>query len=527
MKNKSNKTINICKAACGSGKTEMLVSNINEMLDKANILISVPTIELSISIKDRIKSKHPKISVSNLNSKTIIDSDTPTHITAQAKIDSLPERAFDRNQIIIVTNQTLSKLNISSHSNWIVVIDEVPNLIEFYDFTFKPFEASLIEKYIEVNDGEVIEMNLKKNQFNELTSKSTDGILSKSAKNLLILIKKSLSSGEPVFHSINSNEKHCYHSIQFNKAVLDIFHNSLETHILCANINASMSDIALRHHNFVYNKSYLTPLTNKHKNTDLVNIYPLLKKGKSFSKSFVNKKDKDDDLILNSLLNNTKKILKEDFIYVINNWAIDDSKFKSLESKELNIQRIKYDLRGNNDFRSISKIAFIASAKPNPLQSNNISRLSEITGFTREYCLSAWDISYAYEMAYQAAARTCVRTKNNTKEVIIVVPDYNFVKYIKEQFLNAKVNEAYAVDFETLDLRKNSDSKKNIIKNLISEGYNCEQVQQQQKISSKTFYKYREELILEDIKKGYNDDKIREQYKGIQKGFIKKLRLMP
>lgn len=524
MEDKKNKVIHLCEAACGSGKTEMLVSNIDEILKKANVLISVPTIELCDSIRSRIKAIKPRVSVSILNSKTIIDSGVPTHITVQNKISSLPEKAFDPNKVIIITNQTLSKIDADLLGNWIVIIDEVPNLIDFRAFTFKPFEARLIEEFIKIKDGKVRSLDLNNDQLNELTSRTDDGVLSESAKHLLILIKQSLSTNEPVFYFVNSNDNHCYHSIQFKKAMLDIFSNSLESHILCANIKDSMSDLVLKHHGFYYEKSYLTPTANKHKNTNLITIYPLLKEDKAFSRTLANKKDTNDNFVLNLLLGNVKKILKQDFIYVVNKWAIDNHKFHSLESEELNIKRINYDQRGNNDFRLISKVAFVASARPNLLQSKNIDRLSEITGFTRKSCLLAWNISNAYEMAYQTAARTCLRIKDNTEEVKIVVPDYRFVEYIKEQFLNAKVSKKFIANFDTPDDRANSDEEEKFIKKLISKGYKYSEVNEKRNLSSKTFTKYRKELILVDIGKGYSNSLIKEKYNGVQLNLINKLR---
>jgi hypothetical protein len=136
------KPVYICSAPMGSGKTQAFIDNLD---GHKNYLLAVPKIDLADSIVGRIK--------------TGTDIDVEAIHSADWNYGSVGDRAETaltegrEGSVVIITQQTLLNINAEYLSDWIVVLDEVPNINNCASIQvgYGIFE-DLFSQYIEIDD---------------------------------------------------------------------------------------------------------------------------------------------------------------------------------------------------------------------------------------------------------------------------------------------------------------------------------------------------------------------------------------
>lgn len=352
MDKKSEPVLHTCLAAPGLGKTESFLSRLGGMIieEEKHVLLALPTMKLSDDIKNRCKKMYGDNFKPN-----VINSESHPNVTRALKtILEFRERRF-----VICTHEALHRLDAEYLDGWILVFDELPNVLALGDANFKEAERDRIEKYTDENKhGKLsIKSGLKTELQERIATAKKGNNESALGKEELAIFEALLDTVDVYVDKPDKHDKRAYRIIKIHDYSSHIKRAS-ECHLMCANLDDMIFEAFLNIWDIKTETSYLTPQTTTYSNTDRITIYPQLE-GRKFTKGLALREYKDGKLgkkldyhkpkdyqVIDEMLGRTFKTLaNRKRLLFTNKYA----NFTQLKTPEQWIE-CKYDSRGLNSF---------------------------------------------------------------------------------------------------------------------------------------------------------------------------------
>lgn len=421
-----NKVIHTAVSAPGAGKTQALISQIPSLLSAGrSIALALPTLDLTDSFVSRLPAGLPY---------RVINSTTCDHVGTELTA-VLKKKA---NHLIITTHQSVLAVRPNLLQGWMLVIDELPPVVDFPAYPFEPSElAQLLVNAVErdgrlhIRDGcaDAIETSLATFKAVSAGAERTSMLSKDGAR-----IYECLKDGHPVFiDSEIPNGNRYVRSIVESKC-WDTFAAAEEVHVLAASVIGSQFDDFAQVHGVTYARSDFTPAFDGY--TSAVKIYPVMPKGRNYSKSAVTMTAHDgstteqqkqgEPLVIDDIL---KAALQRSIgtpLLFSNNWA----SFRWLPKGTVN--RCSIDSRGLNEYQGETDAILLFGGNPSPSDQLALEFLT--TKYGRVF-RQGFIVTRFLEPSLQAATRTAVRDKDNTKPIQLFVQDGRVAEYLLSTYM--------------------------------------------------------------------------------------------
>lgn len=472
-------TLYLSIAAPGKGKTKSLIDNLPLLLkSNGKVLIALPTIDLSSSIKERISSTFPEYE----KKVAIINTDEIEGASVTLALESKLRDTFF--SIVICTHKALVQVDSSLLARWTVVLDEVPRCINYWGAKLKQWDQARITEFADIVDSRLrIRKRMKTclmEQLQTYMANDSDSTLSDTEKALYEALLNDIPVIAKDSEDSTGKRLYCYVDIlPFDKIIL----SAKETHLLCANFKGSEFEGLCNFWNIDRRKSYLTPIDSKYSNSRRVTIYPLLgtidesigEREVRFSRYIAHKIIEEGILydkgtgkkggnLITHLLKKVKDHVGDSELLLIKNSKQD---FKRSLLK--NVKVLPVDTRGLNEYSESQNCLILFAYNYQPYQDEFLfPYMEEISGITAEEWKQRYSISNTYEMALQAVTRTNIREDGNSNlPVKIYVPDWHHVRYLKKTLVHAQIDTSLIYQpvtaIKTDDKRRIPDWQRDII----------------------------------------------------------------
>lgn len=418
------KPIYTAVAAPGAGKTETLLSKLPALFEAGmRVILAVPTLILSDEISQRAAD-------AGITSRTI------DHRSAGIVITELNMALTGKtDSFIVCTQESIRQVRHNLLHDWVLVVDELPQVVDYPDYPLKPVELQRVLDFTEERDGQLWlkegDEELVQDQVstNRASARGTGcSTLGPSAANIFRL----LLSGVDVF--IDKEQENKIRHIRAVEEYTDwweIFSAASEAHVLAANVQGSEFDLFAKVHGFRFKPSIFTPKPGLY--TSFTTIYPIIRKGQVFSKRKMLNQCEDKrliDLVLEKVLAHTTSIP----LLSANKWAGFESHAK--------VRYVDKDCRGVNRHSDATEAILLFGGNPSPSEKEGLKYLNTKYGENFE---EAFITNRLLEPSLQVATRTAVRCRNNSDEINLYVQDERVVNYLlSTYFQHAKVDWALA-----------------------------------------------------------------------------------
>jgi len=413
-----NKVIHTAVSAPGAGKTQSLISQIPSLLSAGrSIVLALPTIMLTDSFTSRIPAGVPY---------RVVNSTTCDHV-GSALQSALGQKSVP---FVITTHQSIFTLEPSLLSGWLLVIDELPPVVDFPAFPFEPSELAQLLINAEEHDGrlyirdgciEAIETSLE--TFKAVSAGATrTSMLSKEGAH----IYECLKDGHPVFIDSEMANGNRYVRSVVESSCWSTFAAAEEVHILAANVDGSLFDAFAQVHEFTLARSVFTPEFEGY--TSEITIYPVMPMGRIYSKTAVTLAQASTDqqmhgehLVIDVILKTALQQTTGTPLLFNNKWA----SFRWLPKEA--VHRCSIDSRGLNEYQGETDAILLFGGNPSPSDEQGLEFLAEKYG--RDF-RQGFIVSRLLEPSLQAATRTAVRDRCNTKPIQLIVQDGRVANYL-------------------------------------------------------------------------------------------------
>lgn len=458
-----NKVIHTAVSAPGAGKTQALISQIPSLLSAGrSIALALPTLDLTDSFVSRLPAGLPY---------RVINSTTCDHVGTELTA-ALKKKA---NHLIITTHQSVFAVRPSLLQGWMLVIDELPPVVDFPAYPFEPSElAQLFVNAVE-RDGR---LHIRDGCAGAIeTSLATFKAVSAGADRTSMLSKdgariyECLKDGHPVFidSEIPNGNRYVRSVVESN--CWDTFAAAEEVHVLAASVIGSQFDDFAQVHGVTYARSDFTPAFDGY--TSAVTIYPVMPKGRNYSKSAVTMTAHDgstteqqkqgEPLVIDDIL---KAALQRSIgtpLLFSNNWA----SFRWLPKGT--VYRCSIDSRGLNEYQGETDAILLFGGNPSPSDQLALEFLT--TKYGRVF-RQGFIVTRFLEPSLQAATRTAVRDRSNTKPIQLFVQDGRVAEYLVSSYIpHAVIDWSLSETIPVLkDRRTTEDPRKLQVFELFAQG---------------------------------------------------------
>lgn len=174
------------------------------------------------------------------------------------------------------------------------------------------------------------------------------------------------------------------------------------------------------------------------------------------------------------ILNRTRRVLRDEFIYTSNNDEQYSNGFYYASHADDVLEggeRVSMASYGLNHYQHLHKAAFLGCA--------NLDKTT--IGHWRKYCdLNGWDWreleekrqpALNYEKVYQFVSRCSVRVRGNNNKQVYIVPDVGCAEYLKQHYFPDAVIKPEMIKTERKKRNASKgDDKFNLVKSLVDQG---------------------------------------------------------
>lgn len=455
--------IQIAQADCGTGKTDKLAKEMPILLEKGCVLIASPTKKLCMQIKERILNHNNEpIEIDVITGDTIPKNSFVKVIASKKILETNKTNILDRplhrpdNKVVIITQKAFMGLDPDNFHDWVIVLDELPDLVEMESWSFNKTEMELtISNMIQCDEDKVAHLKITKSQADTIISDSGKALGDK----LKEMLKRAAERGSAVKmfnREDNVDNGATFHYVGFQENVRQSFLNASEVHILTATYENTLTDKTIQFWQFQAVESYLRPENPHHSHTDRISIYYLLPDSKKFSTTRGQESySKNGKTVAHELIQKARGLLVDDYIYCSIKWMNKDE-YRPIMRQAKNVLEADSDSRGDNSFLPFTKGMFFRHCNPDPKMNANFRELEAITSIPESEWRNAWDITNTYEPVYQLSARTAIRKNEPGGLIEIIVPDIYQANYLKSKYPEATIEEGYEIELpEKVDNRKN------------------------------------------------------------------------
>ncbi|TKK42149.1 hypothetical protein PflCFBP13517_06395 [Pseudomonas fluorescens] len=421
-----NKVIHTAISAPGAGKTQAFITQIPSLLSTGrSIVLALPTLNLTDSFVSRLPVGL---------SYCVINSTTCDYVGSELTA-ALKKKASN---LIITTHQSIFAVRPNLLWGWMLVIDELPPVVDFPAFPFEPSELTQLFVNAVEQDGR---LHIRDGCAGALeTSLATFKAVSAGAEGTSMLSKEGariyecLKDGHPVFidSPIHNGNRYVRAVVEFS--CWDTFAAADEVHVLAANVIGSQFDDFAQVHGVTYVRSDFTPKFVGY--TSAVTIYPVMRKGRNYSKTAVtmtahgdsatNQQKQGEPLVIDEIL---KEILPRAMgtpLLFNSNWA----NFRWLPKGV--VHRCSVDSRGLNEYQGETDAILLFGGNPSPSDQLALEFLAAKYG--REF-RQGFIVSRLLEPSLQAVTRTAVRDRSNTKPIQLFVQDGRVAEYLVSTYM--------------------------------------------------------------------------------------------
>lgn len=460
----------------GAGKTEALLNQLPLFFDAGKrIVLTLPTLALINDVEKRA-------------SKAGIHSYVIDHQAGESVIQKL-ELALQekRESFIICTQEALRRVKAIRLQGWILVIDELPTVVAYPDYALKPAELSRVLDYVEENEGRLwIKDECAASVRDQIDTNRADSMgvacstLGASAANIfrLLLADIRVSIDEPQANGVRH-----VRAVEEFQDWWEILGYASETHVLAANLAGSEFELFAIVHGFTFKKSELTPEQSEY--TSPVRIYPIMPKGRIFSKQAMQTAHGDKRLI-DVVLSMTLERTRSKPLLLANKWA----GFQHLSQ----VQYVRKDCRGLNDFDAATEIILLFGGNPSPSDLKGLEHLQEKYGTS---FMEAFITTRLLEPSLQAVTRTAIRRSDNTNPIHLYVQDERVAQYLLDTYFpNAVIDWSLSEEIPVKpDGRKREHPQYAEVLQQLSDGVPIKVIARNHKVTAKTIRRWREALI--------------------------------
>ena len=247
-------------------------------------------------------------------------------------------------------------------------------------------------------------------------------------------IYECLKDGHPVFidSEIPNGNRYVRSVVESN--CWDTFAAAEEVYVLAASVTGSQLDDFAQVHGVTYARSDFTPAFDGY--TSAVTIYPVMPKGRNYSKSAVTMTAHDgstteqqkqgEPLVIDDILKATLQRSIGTPLLFSNNWA----SFRWLPKGT--VYRCSIDSRGLNEYQGETDAILLFGGNPSPSDQLALEFLS--TKYGREF-QQGFLVTRLLEPSLQAVTRTAVRDRSNTKPMQLFVQDGRVADYLVSSYM--------------------------------------------------------------------------------------------
>lgn len=451
----TNKIIYTAIAAPGAGKTQSVIDKIPAYIETGRkIIMAIPTLNLSkdLMISMFKANLKPRIINSQLNA---IKQDK-TSVTRL--ITEILKKGND--DLIIITHDGLRRIDPNLLQGYMLIIDEVPEIMDINHFTLNREEA---EPVFAVTDNVNNQLQIKSDQITEIKDRVNTykaSIVGNGSSSTLSALEHKIYDAiltKNIVHIDTDGEGKTNFHIIVEKSVFPQIDQARETHILAANIEGGIFDIFAQKLGYQYKKSMFTPEPTAYSCDTF--IYPMLSGSWSKRKVLVDeqgtqnhahtgKNDQVMDRVFQLAIQNTPE---EKFLVIQNSWAKFSENYRpSVQPEKTKIDFIPMDCRGLNCFQDSTAALLLFSGNPSPNDKKSLKILGDKHGISLKNLIDAWIVKNKYEASLQAVTRTKIRSKGNTKSVYFYVQDIDVADYLKRTYMtNAIIDDRLALTINT------------------------------------------------------------------------------
>lgn len=421
-----NKVIHTAVSAPGAGKTQAFITKIPALLSAGHsIVLALPTLDLTDSFVSRLPAGVPY---------RVINSTTCDHVGSELKA-ALKKKD---SHLIITTHQSIFAVPPNLLWGWMLVIDELPSVVDFPAFPFEPSELAQLFVNAMEQDGRLY---IREGCAGAIeTSLATFKAVSAGAERTSMLSKEGariyecLKDGHPVFIDSEIPNGNRYVRAVVESRCWDTFAAAKEVHVLAASVIGSQFDDFAQVHGVTYARSGFTPAFDGY--TSAVTIYPVMPKGRNYSKSAAtmptrsgsatDQQKQGECLVIDDIL---KEILQRTIgtpLLFSNNWA----SFRWLPRGA--VHRCSIDSRGLNDYQGETDAILLFGGNPSPSDQLALEFLAE--KYDRDF-RPGFIVTRFLEPSLQAATRTAVRDRSNIKPIQLFVQDGRVAEYLVSTYM--------------------------------------------------------------------------------------------
>lgn len=410
------KIINTSIAAPGAGKTEALLGKLPTLLDAGKrVILALPTLVLSDSIARR--ASEAGVAYRNIDQHS-----------GEAVVPAL-EKALNQkaDSFIICTQESIRKVQHKLFSDWVLVVDELPKIVDYPDYALKPMELERVLHFTDELDGRLwIKDDLEKAVREQVSTNRQDArgtacsTLGRSAAHIFRLL---LSEVDVFIDQPQPDGVRHIRAVEEYTDWWDIFSSAMESHVLAASIKNSEFEVFAKVHGFRFKESDFAPKSNP--STSIVTIYPVVQHAQKFSKRMMLTPHGDERLI--------DIVLKKALEYTRSTPLLFANKWAGLQFKR-DVEYVPKDCRGLNSYSHATEVVLLFGGNPSPSDNKGLEYLGAKYG---QDFKEAFITTRLLEPSLQAVTRTAVRCRDNTKEAHFYVQDSRVVDYLLSTYFPA------------------------------------------------------------------------------------------
>lgn len=458
-----NKVIHTAVSAPGAGKTQALIVQIPPLLSAGrSIVLALPTLGLTDSFVSRLPADLPY---------RVINSNTCDHVGSEL-VAALKNRAT---HLIITTHKSIFAVRPNFLWGWTLVVDELPSVVDFPAFPFEPSELAQLFVNVMEQEGRLY---IREGCAGAIeTSLSTFKAVSAGAERTSMLSKEGariyecLKDGHPVFidSEIPNGNRYVRSIVESN--CWDTFAAAEEVHVLAASVIGSQFDNFAQVHGVTYATSDFTPAFGGY--TSAVTIYPVMPSGRNYSKSAMTMITQDgsaigqqkhgESLVIDETLRAVLKRTTGTPLLFSNGWT-------SLRwLPRGTVHRCSIDSRGLNEYQGETDAILLFGGNPSPSDQLALEFLSAKYG--REF-QQGFIVTRLLEPSLQAATRTAVRDRANTKPIQLFVQDGRVAEYLVSSYMPNAVIDWSLSEISPVgeDRRRTQDARRAQVYELFAQG---------------------------------------------------------
>lgn len=474
------KVIHALISAPGSGKTEAFLTRLPALIEaNKHLILALPTLILSDDIGRRA-------------AKAGIDFRTIDQRSGEAVVSRL-EKALEEkiDAFVICTQESVRHVRHELLKGWVLVIDELPKVVDYPDYALKPVELKRVFDFTEEHGGQLwIKSNLEQAVRDQVLTNRKDGqgpdssTLGKAGAHIFRL----LLSNVDVF--IDQSQPDGIRHVRAVEEFTDwwgIMAAATEIHVLAANLQKSEFELFAKIHGFRFIESMLSSTSSI--NSGVVTIYPIVQKGRYFSKRMMlatHGQERLIDLVLTTALSYTTGTP----LVFANKWA-------RLQFRN-NIEYVAKDCRGLNKFAHATEAIVLFGGNPSPSDSKGLEYLNAKYEYRFE---ESFIVTRLLEPSLQAVTRTAVRRQDNTEDIHFYVQDERVAKYlVSTYFSDAKVDWTFSELFPVKrDGRRINVEVETEVNRLIALGTSTKQIHRQTGVSAQKIRKMKELELVKSL----------------------------